>query len=662
MASTSMRTRLFTDESLSLRSFRVNAPPSSLKASSLKLPRPLSFSTRFKSSRRVIEPTIQDLISHPSNEDIIYFDMALPPTSSEVQEPPKSSSSNAHQPWSKPRTIMRMLTTKFNPRLPTPSTLASRLTTIPPGPNAFTKENREAALRERGLLPPLEPNKDLSAQEKEQDRAIPIVNPTGDPHSPTEANNTLSAADLIKKEWEAKNRSLEYTQLQRMNSFKFGGSSSVPGSPKYFPPESADPAALDFTALPTPDPQPSRQAEIAAPQASYTQASSLTVPLVPPSTVPISKPSSRPVSPLLDIPPELAAYLFPLPPSPRSVSGPNLDSCSPPLSPTSVPLPPSPSVRSVFDTTSLRNASGVCTPKPLDIRETSLTPTPTPPIIALTPCASNSVSVNDATTSSLHKETEVSSPLDESASFQTPSLDSNSHTTTDSTLGTSESIAISGRGRFGGLKIKSHEGSNVIPVIVESPIEDSFLEEQDVVAEVIFDGTQGVTAPISGNETKFSLSTPLMKRRVWTDPTNGGLDRKKSMVMNPFRRGNSANGDHSITPPGEFPRRLSVKASLSNMRRSVVGTLSRKLTVENSGGGKKFDASHLPPSPVLPLAFGNSRSSYTSPSVRMEEGGESLPMRRAVSPMLYSRGHILMEASHIEDEESRRVTEMAFLT
>ncbi|KAF8810863.1 hypothetical protein BYT27DRAFT_7336497 [Phlegmacium glaucopus] len=67
-------------------------------------------------------------------------------------------------------------------------------------------------------------------------------------------------------------------------------------------------------------------------------------------------------------------------------------------------------------------------------------------------------------------------------------------------LGTSESIAISGKGRFGGLKIKSHEESNVIHVVVESPIENSFMEEQDVIAEVTLDGNQGATAPISGNE------------------------------------------------------------------------------------------------------------------------------------------------------------------
>lgn len=71
MLLSTMRPRLVTDESASLRSFRVNAsqPPSSLKASSLKLPR--------TASRHLEEPTIQDLII---DQDTIVLDMGLPPT------------------------------------------------------------------------------------------------------------------------------------------------------------------------------------------------------------------------------------------------------------------------------------------------------------------------------------------------------------------------------------------------------------------------------------------------------------------------------------------------------------------------------------------------------------------------------------------------------
>ena len=523
---------------------------------------------------------------------------------------------------------MRMLSTKFTHRLPTSLPTGSRLAPIPSGPNAFSRESREAALRERGLLPPLRPNKDLSAQELEQDRAIPIVLPT-DPHNPTQVD-TLSAADLIKKEWEEKNLSLESTQLQRMNSFKFGGarpSSDLPSEP----PDSTVP---EIPALPVRNLLPS----LAVSEAPHPQSSYAAVPLIPPSTV-----GSRPVTPLLDIPSEIAAYLCASSPF------------SHPPSPTSVPLPPSPSLRGACESLSLRSASGACTPKPCYFPETSPIPTP---IISLTPSAAvfpDSVAVDDdAMNSPLHRRTDLS-PLDETSSTQTPSLDSNSHTTTDSTLGTSESIAASGKGKLGGLKIKIHGESN-IPVIIESPIED--LEEQDVVAEVTIDYHQEATAT-SGNPTRStSLSAPRMKKRGMTDPTNNNLDRKISMIVNSFKRSSSATGDHSISPPpsGEQRgRRLSVKASLSNMRRSVVGTLSRKsISAGNTRGPKMFDASHLPPSPVVPSAWRSPTPGFNT------EGGEAV--RRAVSPILYSRGHILLETSNIEDEETRRMTEMAFLT
>lgn len=234
------------------------------------------------------------------------------------------------------------------------------------------------------------------------------------------------------------------------------------------------------------------------------------------------------------------------------------------------------------------------------------------------------------------------------SSSQTPSLDNNSHTTaaSDSILGTSESVVISGKGRLGGLNIKIHEGSCYnIPAIVESPIEDSFLEDKYVV-EPTFDGNQAALAPMSvpinGSEPRFTLSTPRMNRRGATDPTNGNLNQKKSMIMNPFKRGlRSCYEDQLTTPSGEpTQRRLSVKSSFSNLRRSVVETLSRKASSPDRGAGS-----------------GNSPTLLGS---MMEEGEEEL--RKAVSPILYSRGHILMAASHIKDEESRRVTEMAFLS
>ena len=555
-------------------------------------------------------------------------------------------------PWSKPRTIIRRLTTKFNPRTFTSSQVVPRQ---PSSPNVYSKENREAALRERGLLPPLRRNKDLSDQEKEQDRAIPIVLPKDDDQRSSTETDSPSAADLIKREWEAKNRLLESNQLQRMNSFKFGGNFSRPATPiiQSSLSESADSAALDSQAQPAREPIPSLLAEVA-------------IPHLPPSTletvlpqVPISRPRSRPVTPLLDIPKEIAAYLFPLPPSPKSVSSPKFDLSSCPPSPTSVPLPRSPSLRSVSDTTSLRSSlSGALTPCPLHNRGTSLTPTPSTPFIALTPCAV--VSSDDTTSSPLHKRTDLSVSDESESSCQPPSLDDNSGTTTDSILGTSESAAIRGQGRLGGLNIKTHEGSCFnAPVIVESPIEDSFLEEQYVVVEPTSTNQAELapmSAPISGSEPRFTLDTPRVNKRGVTDPTNGVLNRKRSkmMITNPFKRGLSSAGYEdqlTTTPSGDTPRRrLSVKTSFSSLRRSVVGTLSRKASSPDRGAGR----GKMNDTVQSPTSLGS--------MMEEEEGEGEGGVRKAVSPILYSRGHILMEASHIKDEESRRVTEMAFLT
>lgn len=68
-------------------------------------------------------------------------------------------------------------------------------------PNSFvSRENRQAALRERGLLPPM---KDLSQQEREADERLAPV------PAPDKAQGGFSAASKIKEEWMSANRSSE---------------------------------------------------------------------------------------------------------------------------------------------------------------------------------------------------------------------------------------------------------------------------------------------------------------------------------------------------------------------------------------------------------------------------------------------------------------------
>ncbi|KAG2145362.1 uncharacterized protein EDB93DRAFT_518468 [Suillus bovinus] len=69
-------------------------------------------------------------------------------------------------------------------------------------PNSFvSRENREAALRERGLLPPM---KDLSEQEREADERLAPV-----PAPDKNRQGGFSAASKIKEEWMSANRSPE---------------------------------------------------------------------------------------------------------------------------------------------------------------------------------------------------------------------------------------------------------------------------------------------------------------------------------------------------------------------------------------------------------------------------------------------------------------------
>src|ERR1700722_7882192 len=89
----------------------------------------------------------------------------------------------------KPKSLIRHLTTKLRlPSVPTTSL-----------PNSLLlKGQREAALRERGLLPP----KDLSQLERERDIDLPIPLHNPDHLHGTE---TETEADRIKNEWKAKN-------------------------------------------------------------------------------------------------------------------------------------------------------------------------------------------------------------------------------------------------------------------------------------------------------------------------------------------------------------------------------------------------------------------------------------------------------------------------
>jgi hypothetical protein len=278
------------------------------------------------------------------------------------------------------------------------------------------------------------------------------------------------------------------------------------------------------------------------------------------------------------------------------------------------------------------------------------------------------------------------------------------------------------KGKLGGLKVKTY-GAPVVPVIVESPVVDAmFGKELDVVVEEpspmdVVDLDLDADADGNDDDTekaKTALLTPPQsprsprlrgpagflnprKRRGLTDPTASTATMDRRISLNPFRRGatldanrqGDSNKDDPLSSTAEPQRRLSVAASLSNIRRSVVGTLSSASSSSSSRmaagaagagaagtstseprGRRKFDVSRLPPSPTLPPPFrggigvgvpnmkGPRSASRTSG--RSSGDAPSSP-RQAVAPVVYSRGSILLEMSSIEDEETRMRTEMAFL-
>ena len=156
-----------------------------------------------------------------------------------------------------------------------------------------------------------------------------------------------------------------------------------------------------------------------------------------------------------------------------------------------------------------------------------------------------------------------------------------------------------------------------------------------------------------------------------------------------------------------MPRETRTSSSMLNLRRAFTSQKPRpKSTLELSpvaehgqgqgqglkpgqgfgfgGMGRKkskmFDASHLPASPTYaqappnrppppPTAFSQGtglryQHHHASSSVSSEgrTTGVGLRPRQPVAPTMHSRGSILHQAHFIEDEESRRLSEMAFLT
>ncbi|KAF8633089.1 hypothetical protein AX15_001508 [Amanita polypyramis BW_CC] len=525
------------------------------------------------------------------------------PTTDAIENaPPAAASSSSQRPTSRSRTILKFLTAKIRPTSPTPP-LPSPSVTSPPGKTHFSfrappppdsqpaKEKREAALRERGLLPPLKPKKDLSRLEREHDTHLP-VSPVEDTTvtiaSPT-GIETITAANLIKKEWEAKNHSREDDE-RRFKSFRFGAISSPvhesgADEPASEPCESRLPPQQD--ALPRQDdpeiPHPSDHAECVSAGRRSQDSTERDQGLrqLSPNLVPLPPSPTPPASPN---PIHAKASLELVPPSPVGLYSPAL-----------VPLPPSPT-------------ESTCPPLSLTIGpgETHLVPIGLiTPIISLSPVAEEADPIGeDNTAQGRQRNASVS---ESQVSLATPSLDS----TGTSMLGTTESSPR--------IKTTTLTGAKNIPMIVESPIEEGPIIEMSM-------SSPDVEAPnVEAQQDPLEEYQKIKARR------------KKRTIF------------------GQDPsKRLTVSTSLTNMRRSFANTLSRTKSSIIVKGQKKDDmpgALHIPPLPASPLISRGRSLEVSTASV----------LRQPVSPTLYSPASIIMETSAIEDEELRRVTELAFL-
>ncbi|KAF5372760.1 hypothetical protein D9615_010100 [Tricholomella constricta] len=569
------------------------------------------------------------------------------------------------RPTMRTKTIIRLISTKFRSHSPpnAPSSPPIHPHSPTQAASGFaSKENREAALRERGLLPPLKSNADLSRAEAERDRQLPVLpTPSSEEILAVDGEvRKVSAASRVKEEWEARNKMGmdDHSQRERMKTFKFGALASSPIPKEDVPAIASTPLIAIGTPLPSSD---------AAPQSSMPESSEIGSPK--PSS--LRNKRSSPVCRLEEVGSPNVAVLVQHPSAP-SESGPF------PLPPS--PLPPPKITRAKCDAHDILAASVHLPPSPNPSIQVNTLPSPQTPTISLSP----------PTTFPFlsHAGNSEIGPSDVSTSSDTPF-----QATTTSTVDAFDfAPTTSLRSRPNALTVKVHD--NKIPIIIESPVgEESFLNgsilspslsrDPATAIEVTFaNESDDTTAEANDDAEAPTHAVHKPRPRNFTEPPIlAGLkaptpERRKS--LNPFQRSQTLSPDPSSDSKPNSSRRLSMSASISNMRRSVVGTLSRSIKPIAPKAEQDFDASHLPPSPTIPNSFANQdkvpRSpgpvlmSPTSPkwTTRFAQGQAhpislELKARQAVSPTLYSRGSILVQTNNIEDEETRRMTELAFL-
>ncbi|KAF9489625.1 hypothetical protein BDN71DRAFT_1435279 [Pleurotus eryngii] len=534
-----------------------------------------------------------------------------PPKARVVEDPAMSPT------WkpSSSKTVFRRLTTKL--RLP----LSSALPKPPPHTSSYAAQGgREAALRARGLLPPLRPNPDLSTQEQEQDLRYSVVVPLQD----VDSDIDITAAKKIKQEWEARNQALSNPEDEamlvrtRLQSFKFGASAVSLGVPEEV--ASSVTNDVDHPSDQLAPPTPSEAPAIEVSTCNANDGPPPTTPTPPNTRSRLGRP------PALDLSQARRRSLSKPRPSPTGPLPPLPADAEVVHSPRCIPLP----------------ASQPTTPKtPSSATNRSLPPPTSSPTAQPTLSENNalippSLRSHQTSQSPKLKPDEMHSNLETHSQGDTTSIDSY--------------MASSHQHAF---KVKSIEHG--VPAILESLVEENMNSAKLQPAFEIEDRAEQQHASPAD---------------VVMIPQQSKGARRKSFRF--FRRDNS---------DAVSVRSAASSHGVFNLRRSIFGPLSRK-SVDKQRLGTAFDASHLPPSPTLPLSITDQTKStnvltlphsQSSPALAnaralslSNKRGSAMPSppqspRQAVSPKMHSRGSIQVETHGIEDEESRRLCELAFI-
>ncbi|KAG5723605.1 hypothetical protein E4T56_gene18152 [Termitomyces sp. T112] len=497
------------------------------------------------------------------------------------------------------KSILRLFPSKFLARsfstAPTPSQPLLRSPI-----SAFgSKETRDAALRERGLLPPLKPNMDLSLVERERDFHLPVLTPpqSEEVFAVDEQDRNISAAAKVKQEWEARYKGSR--ELEQMKSSPYGGvASSSVEKEDTLPGRST--ASVDQLTSCSEMSNSSPLAIISALSIKGSQSSAAQALSNNLDDFDYPTPHPHPAS--------SEPYLIPLPPSPS----------------------PSPSLSLIHEDPPIMFSTASPSPSPFS----GLSSSPVSPIITVT------------------------SPIIHASAppFSSPIELASLH---PMTVPHAPSLMMTAP-------------SHATPVTITAPV---LLDNHDVIlTESPVEATFPGLSSISGcpcNSSDFVASTDISAagsadlpkaRRRFTDPTSGGKTHQvehRNSSFDLFKR-------FTAPPPNTASsRRLSMGASFYNMRRSLVGTLSRTKAAGLVVKTDRFDASHLPPpaTPSPPAAYSGVRPAAGLKFLQEQQfpASPESKLRVSVSPMLYSRGTIVAEINNIEDEESQRMTELAFL-